>query len=66
MARSYSETITLNCPNCSQPFGAGIWLIVDTAERPDLVERIYSLPLLTPAQVETLPETLQSKHARFL
>jgi hypothetical protein len=40
MARSYAETTLLNCPNCSQPFGAEIWLTVDTAERPDLVERI--------------------------
>lgn len=40
MARSYAETTLLNCPNCRQPFGAEIWLTVDTAERPDLVERI--------------------------
>ena len=40
MARSYAETTTLHCPHCGQPFGAEIWLTVDTNERPDLVERI--------------------------
>jgi len=40
MLRSYAETTTLNCPDCGQPFGAEIWLTVDTAERADLVERI--------------------------
>ncbi|KPL83065.1 hypothetical protein SE15_07185, partial [Thermanaerothrix daxensis] len=29
----------MNCPKCEQPFRAEIWLIVDAAERPDLLER---------------------------
>jgi hypothetical protein len=27
----------LRCPTCEQPFQAGVWLVVDRAERPDLV-----------------------------
>jgi len=47
MPRSYAETTTLHCPDCGQPFQAEIWLIVDAAERADLVERIHEGTLHT-------------------
>ncbi len=40
MANSFAESITLTCAGCGQEFEAEFWLIVDAAERPDLVERI--------------------------
>ena len=40
MARSFAETVRLNCPKCEQPFYTDIWLIVDAEERPDLIERV--------------------------
>ena len=39
MPTSHSESTSLTCPHCGQHFGAEIWLIVDTAERPDLADR---------------------------
>ena len=39
-AHSFAQTISLTCPQCSQPFDAQIWLIVDAAQRPDLLEMI--------------------------
>ncbi len=40
MPHSYAETLTLTCAACGRDFDAEFWLIVDTAERPDLLERI--------------------------
>jgi CHAT domain-containing protein len=41
MPNSFSQHNTFDCPQCRQPFAAAIWLIVDTSERPDLLEKIY-------------------------
>jgi tetratricopeptide (TPR) repeat protein len=38
--RSYSESTTVTCPDCGQAFPIEVWFIVDSTERPDLVERI--------------------------
>ncbi|HRW09648.1 MAG TPA: tetratricopeptide repeat protein [Caldilineaceae bacterium] len=40
MAHSFATTAQLTCAACHQPFTADLWLIVDTAERPDLLARI--------------------------
>ncbi|MFZ1594463.1 MAG: CpXC domain-containing protein, partial [Anaerolineae bacterium] len=40
MTHSVAQSITLTCPACRRPFPAEVWLIVDTAERPDLLARI--------------------------
>lgn len=40
MARSRQERVDLACSQCGRPFQAGVWLIVDRAERPDLVRRL--------------------------
>ncbi|MBN2549545.1 MAG: CHAT domain-containing protein [Anaerolineales bacterium] len=40
MPHSYAETASLTCPQCQQAFQAEIWLIVDTAARTDLLEKI--------------------------
>lgn len=40
MSYSYADQATLNCPHCGQPFTAEVWLIVDTNERPDLLQRL--------------------------
>lgn len=37
---SYAQTHPLACPACGRGFDFALWLLVDTAERPDLVERI--------------------------
>ena len=37
---SLSERVTLTCTGCAKSFSAEVWLIVDRAERPDLVVRI--------------------------
>jgi hypothetical protein len=37
MSRSRAETADLICPTCGQPFQAEVWLVIDRAERPDLV-----------------------------
>lgn len=37
MPRSRSELADLECPTCGQPFQAEVWLVIDRAERPDLV-----------------------------
>lgn len=39
-AHSLSQKVELTCPQCGQSFPAEVWLLVDTAERPDLTERI--------------------------
>jgi CHAT domain-containing protein/tetratricopeptide (TPR) repeat protein/DNA-directed RNA polymerase subunit RPC12/RpoP len=40
MPNSYFQFINLTCPKCKNVFETNIWLIVDTAERPDLLEDI--------------------------
>ncbi len=42
MAHSLSQEVEWTCPRCKQQFRTEVWLIVDTAERPDLLERIRS------------------------
>ena len=37
---SYSHPTQFTCPNCQAPFEAGVWLIVDASERPDLIEAL--------------------------
>ena len=39
MTHSLAEQPTLTCPACGQPFTPDIWLILDAAERPDLLAR---------------------------
>lgn len=39
MTISHAQSTPLTCPQCAQSFSAEIWLIVDTAERPDLADR---------------------------
>ena len=45
MANSYSQSADLHCPDCGQPFRAEVWLIVDVAERPDLLARLRAARL---------------------
>ena len=40
MTPSDAQSITLTGPACRRPSPAEAWLIVDTAERPDLLARI--------------------------
>ncbi|MFZ0610625.1 MAG: CpXC domain-containing protein, partial [Desulfobacterales bacterium] len=40
MKRSLFQPVTLSCSRCQQPAAINVWLIVDTSERPDLVDRI--------------------------
>jgi hypothetical protein len=40
MSRSASQEVGVTCVSCGTAFGAEVWLIVDAAERPDLVARI--------------------------
>jgi predicted RNA-binding Zn-ribbon protein involved in translation (DUF1610 family) len=40
MDASLSQSVELTCPECEQPFTVDVWLIVDAAARPDLLERI--------------------------
>jgi tetratricopeptide (TPR) repeat protein len=42
MPTSFQQTQQLTCPRCGQSFQAEIWLIVDAAERPDLLEKIQA------------------------
>jgi hypothetical protein len=42
MPTSFGQTQSLTCPRCGQSFQAAIWLIVDAAERPDLLEKIQA------------------------
>ena len=39
MPHSLSQMATVTCPHCSRAFEADIWLVVDAAERPDLLAR---------------------------
>ena len=38
MAISYAENAPRTCPACGERFAAEVWMLVDAAERPDLVE----------------------------
>ena len=40
MPKSFAQTTQAPCPACGQPVDLEIWLIVDTAERADLADRI--------------------------
>ncbi|HHS98278.1 MAG TPA: hypothetical protein ENK08_10380, partial [Chloroflexi bacterium] len=40
MDPSYAQKATPTCPQCGRTFEAEVWLIVDTAARPDLAERL--------------------------
>ena len=40
MSHSFSQTASRACPRCGREFRAEIWLIVDAAERPELMEQI--------------------------
>ncbi|MGB9872982.1 MAG: CpXC domain-containing protein, partial [Anaerolineae bacterium] len=40
MTHSFAQPASLTCPRCGQTFSAEVWLIVDAAERPDLLERL--------------------------
>ncbi len=40
MTHSFAQQVSLSCPRCGRNFDAELWLIIDTAERPDLLERI--------------------------
>ena len=38
MSNSFATTAQLTCSDCGQSFQADLWLLVDSAERPDLLE----------------------------
>ncbi|HKZ86423.1 MAG TPA: CHAT domain-containing protein [Anaerolineae bacterium] len=40
MTHSLSHTAELTCPHCNHAIKANVWLIVDVAERPDLLEKL--------------------------
>lgn len=40
MAHSLAQETDLTCPECGRSFTAQVWLVVDSAERPDLAARI--------------------------
>ncbi len=42
MPNSHADHALLTCPNCAQSYEADVWLIVDTAERPDLLEQLQA------------------------
>src|SRR3712207_3324852 len=42
MSRSRQEPVDLACPSCGRHFRAAVWLVVDRAERPDLVQRLIA------------------------
>jgi hypothetical protein len=39
MPISFSQTANLECPQCYKNYAIEVWLIIDTAERPDLAAR---------------------------
>jgi hypothetical protein len=47
MSVSFAQEADLLCPRCGQSFRADVWLIVDAAERPDLLERVRAGTLHT-------------------
>ncbi|WP_374710806.1 CpXC domain-containing protein [Chloroflexus sp.] len=40
MSHSLAQHVSLSCPQCNHHFDAEVWLIVETAERPDLLAKI--------------------------
>ncbi|MBP6786018.1 MAG: hypothetical protein KA170_00415 [Candidatus Promineofilum sp.] len=38
--RSHAESVTLPCRSCGEPVASDVWIIVETAERPDLLARL--------------------------
>lgn len=40
MERSFAQSVDVECPGCKVSFSAAVWLIVDAAERPDLVAQL--------------------------
>ena len=47
MPCSFARTTQLTCPQCKLSFNFETWLIVDTSERPDLLERVIQGSLHT-------------------
>jgi len=45
MSTSLSQTVQLTCPQCSTPFDAELWLVVDVRQRPDLLARAQETDL---------------------
>ncbi len=45
MPISYSEQTVLTCPSCGRSFEAEVWTLVDTAERPDLLQALQDQTL---------------------
>ena len=39
MSPSLTQSTDLTCPHCGREFTAEVWLVIDAAERPDLIER---------------------------
>ncbi len=37
-SHSHSQSVTIACPECGRELTAPVWLIVDAADRPDLLE----------------------------
>ena len=40
VAHSFAERPSFNCPQCGQPFSPDVWVVIDAAERPDLLARV--------------------------
>jgi CHAT domain-containing protein len=40
VAHSFADRPTLQCPECGRAFAPDVWLIIDAAERPDLLARV--------------------------
>ncbi|WP_322823345.1 CpXC domain-containing protein, partial [Chloroflexus sp.] len=47
MPYTYAQTSDITCPACGKAFSTEVWLIVDTNERPDLIERLRTGTLHT-------------------
>ena len=48
MPHSFADQLMLSCPQCGADFTPDIWLIIDTAERPDLLALIRNGSVLPP------------------
>ena len=40
MNHSYAEQVNVTCHGCGNTFSTEVWVLVDVAERPDLIERL--------------------------
>jgi hypothetical protein len=40
MSHSSAQSVSLTCPKCKTTFTAELWVILDAAERPDLLESV--------------------------